>query len=332
MMLANLSADEQREFWLVQAHLASQKLGLRDISLIWLGYTHNAVFRVDAADGARYVMRLGQYDDDLLAYTKIQGRWLAGLASEIVVQRPAFTDPDTSIVVLEDAPIPILASLWQYLSGTALHVDKLTPATAGQIARVLGALHQSRVRYEPSLPVLNYQGLFGQAGRYAIADDAFTHDQMQTMAQALVPVKHTMEALSALHTDVQHVQGMLHGDLLTKNIIMMPDGRVGAIDFEYAGWGHFLYDLAPLLWQLMPRPDYIPLADAFWQAYNDAMPYPVGARVQLDVLIVARQIASLRWLSLNRHNPAISATYDAVVAQRLDELRVFVTTGIFHRH
>ncbi|MBY5920713.1 phosphotransferase [Ferrimonas balearica] len=57
--------------------------------------------------------------------------------------------------------------------------------------------------------------------------------------------------------------GLIHGDLHPGNLLIGPDGRWRAIDFEYAGTGSPLMDLAP--W-LVDAPD----EPGLWQAYLDA--------------------------------------------------------------
>ena len=115
--------------------------------------------------------------------------------------------------------------------------------------------------------------------------------------------------------------GLIHADLLSKNALF---GRaaVAALDFEYSGWGYFLYDLAPLLWGLRGerRADYAPLEDALLDGYRSARPNAQVDREALEAFVAARQVASCRWLLQNRHHPHLRSAAPDLIRQRTAEL------------
>jgi hypothetical protein len=96
------------------------------------------------------------------------------------------------------------------------------------------------------------------------------------------------------------------------------------------GWGVDLYDLAPLLWQMKPYPQYEAIADAFWQGYTEWRALP--PREWLEVFIAARQGASVRWVIQNRHLPGYAERVNEIVRQRMDEIAGFLDTGILKRN
>ena len=126
--------------------------------------------------------------------------------------------------------------------------------------------------------------------------------------------------------------GLIHADLLAKNVLFRADG-IAALDFEYCGWGFYLYDLAPLLWQLKGEraADYPQLEDAMWRGYTSIRRVDEGDRALLETFIAARQIASIRWLQSNMDNLNIRAVAPSLIAGRCEELKVFLETGNLRR-
>ncbi len=126
--------------------------------------------------------------------------------------------------------------------------------------------------------------------------------------------------------------GLIHGDLLAKNILHCAD-QPAALDFEYCGWGYYLYDLAPLLWQLKgERPDdYCQLEEAMWAGYTSKTGLDERMRAHLEVFIAARQLASCRWLLANAGHPALREIAPKLLEDRTSELRDFLKTGVLNR-
>ena len=118
--------------------------------------------------------------------------------------------------------------------------------------------------------------------------------------------------------------------MLLQNILFH-EGEVRALDFEYCGWGYYLYDLTPLLWQLKPQSRYPELEQALWDGYTSIRPLSSRHRELLETFIAGRQVASMRWVAANRHNPAYQGKVEGILAQRTVELQGFLETGMLHR-
>ena len=118
--------------------------------------------------------------------------------------------------------------------------------------------------------------------------------------------------------------------LLLKNILFH-EGEVRALDFEYCGWGYYLYDLTPLLWQLKPQNRYPQLEQALWDGYTSIRPLTQRHRELLETFIAGRQVASMRWIAANRQNPHVVGKVEAILTQRTAELQAFLETGKLNR-
>ena len=154
----------------------------------------------------------------------------------------------------------------------------------------------------------------------------FTDKQISVMDTVAEKVKSAMDELGTVDNEF----GLIHGDLLLKNILFH-EGDVRALDFEYCGWGYYLYDLTPILWQLKPQDRYPSLEQALWDGYTSVRPLSERHRELLETFIAARQVASMRWVAANRHNPAYVDKVEGIMQQRTAELQEFLETGELNR-
>lgn len=324
------NADE----WLELAHQALAAYQLSGATVAWLAYTHNAVFDVQH-EQQRYVLRLTHQPEQ-------KDRWR--LSGEVIVLHITQNKGGLSVPTTIDAPgkqayifLPqaqVSGILYPHLPGITPTAAEITPAHTQRIGAFLAQLHTippihwQTIRNNRVIslrPRLDYDGLFGDEGMYALIDATiFTESQQEIIAEVQEQVKVAMDVIGTDESDF----GLIHGDLLLKNILF-DSNIVRALDFEYSGFGYFMYDLAPLLWQLKPEPRYADLLDGLWEGYTALRPLPPYEH--LETFIAARQVASLRWLANNQYNPAIAGKAPAMIAQRIEELGNFLGTGILQR-
>jgi Ser/Thr protein kinase RdoA (MazF antagonist) len=82
---------------------------------------------------------------------------------------------------------------------------------------------------------------------------------------------------------------------------------------------------------LKPLSNYKELEEALWQGYTSKRPLTNRHRELLEIFIAARQVASMRWVAANQHNPAYQGKVEAILQQRTAELAGFLETGILNR-
>ena len=117
---------------------------------------------------------------------------------------------------------------------------------------------------------------------------------------------------------------------MLKNILFH-ENEVRALDFEYCGWGYYLYDLTPILWQLKPQARYPQLEQALWDGYTDIRPISKRHRELLETFIAGRQVASMRWIAANQQNPYVAGKVESILTKRTAELAAFLETGELKR-
>ncbi len=336
-----LSLDDQKAVWMEVACAVIETWDLTVKHISWLGYTNNAVFKVDANDGG-YVLRLhppGRINTPTLT-SELQWLRVIRQNTNLVSPFPYQTVIDGEEVLFATAyserlPAPniVFCSLFEYVEGESKSPQELDAEDMYRVGEYLAKLHTAGQFTPPQSfvrPWLNWEGLFGENSPYNPRENAhiITTEQLTVFDKVAGRVQETMQDVGQ-GTDAF---GLVHADMLSKNILFH-NGEPRALDFEYCGWGYYLYDLTPLLWQLKSErvDDYKALEDAMWEGYTAIKPQPDRYRDLLEVFIAGRQLASCRWLAVNLNHPAVREVAPQLLAQRTEELKQFLETGKLNR-
>lgn len=328
---------DQRPLWLDMAEQAMRRWGYRPLETRWLGHGSNVVFKVTTAD-AEYVLRLHPSGSVGAARLRSELWWLSSIRRETTLLAPF---PVRALIEGGEQPFleprqdkrPLLsiayAALFEYIDGAVKPARALSASDVYRIGEYLGALH-SEAQFEPPAdfdrPRLDWEGLFGEDSPYASPGERLLKNAEQRAILADV-ARQLRDPLSKLASSPE-ATGLIHADLLAKNIVFGAEA-IAALDFEYCGWGFYLYDLAPLLWQLKGdrAADYHELEDAIWRGYTSSRRVADSDRQLLEPFIAARQFASIRWLLSNLDNPSARAAAPPLIAARCAELKAFLATG-----
>lgn len=314
---AEMSLDEQKAWWLEQATSALITLDMQNAAIEWLAYTHNAVFAVNH-NQIPYILRLSLLEN---AVQVLSERTILEALS-----RAGLNVPTPMETIQSDA---ISGMLLTYIDGNSPEANSVTLDEMSAIGTFLAQLHQVKFDRKLARHALDWNGLYSKDGIYYPNDEnmsIFTDEQLSVMNDVSNNVKSAMDELGQSDNEF----GMIHGDFLLKNILFH-ENNVHALDFEYCGWGYYLYDLTPILWQLKPQTRYPQLEQALWDGYTDIRPLTARHRDLLETLIAGRQVASMRWIAANQQNPYVVGKVEAILAQRTAELSAFLETGILKR-
>ncbi len=319
-----LPTGEQKLSWEQAAAAALEQFGIAYSGLDWLAFTHNAVFRVQMADGA-LVLRLSPLDERRVLLGESEVLWLRAVqAAGLHVPPP-----------LAYGAVPayaVYALLARHLPGETRPADSVTPEDLRRVGTWLGRLHTFSTQFIPppgfTRPRLDAEGLFGAGGVYDPGAGAqlFSAAQQQIFAQVAARVAAAMAAATTAPDTGRGVFGMIHGDLLLKNILFTA-GDIAALDWEYCGWGDYLYDLTPLLWQLRDHPQAAALDAGLRAGYSAVRPLDIAQHAALETLLAGRHLASIRWIAANREHPAVAGRAAEIIAGRSAELQAFLHTG-----
>ncbi len=338
---ADWSLEKQQQLWMKLAEDVIGRWHMPKAELSWLSYSNNAVFKVRASS-SQYVLRFhppGRVQASALRWELQWLRQIRGL-TDLVAPLPISTSQDnngglfikTFSRLLPDPHI-VYGCLFEWLAGAKKSARQLTSVDVHQVGAYLGKLHTSAQLDQPasaSRPRLDWQGLFGTDSPYHVQDSAYrlSAEQLDVFAQVAQRLRAVMLQLGQSRDSF----GSIHGDLLAKNILFI-DGVPAALDFEYCAAGYFLYDLAPLLWQLKGEraEDYDRLEDELWSGYTSIKQRDTFERGLLEDFIAARQLASCRWLLVNYDNAGIRAFAPQLIDARCQELRNYLESGVLDR-
>lgn len=339
--ITNRTRNQQRQLWLEIAHSALQRWDILPQKMRWLGRGSNVVYRVRAAN-ADYVLRLHPAGSTDAARLRSELEWLTSIRRDTKLLAPcplvALVDGREKLSIeLRHDSLPhaavVHAALFEYIEGESKRAHELSADDVYRVGEFLGALHsqaQFKAAEDFDGPRLDWAGLFGEDSPYASpSESALGRAEQRRIVDRVA--QELRAPLSKLETK-PNAMGLIHADLLAKNILFRAD-TIAALDFEFSGWGFYLYDLVPLLWQLKGEraADYYLLEEAMWSGYTSIRRLDESDRALLENFIAARQLASIRWLLFNMGNPAIRAVAPALIAGRCQELKVFLETGILRR-
>ncbi|WP_026925228.1 phosphotransferase enzyme family protein [Glycomyces arizonensis] len=280
-----------------------------------IGVLNNSVHEVTAGEGSRYALRLhrpgARHSDHTLAELTFLADVHARLAAEcITVPTPVPT---------ADGRLLVSLTLPQKESGGAsveAHCDLLTWVDGKvhrpggglgahgvyQLGRALAHLHRAAENYMPpagfTLPTWDAAAMFtaehspynsGPIGEFLSGEDLALFETVAEQTAAIF-----ME----LGNDSKSF-GLIHNDFILGNchtVRRRPHSwNVGILDFDDCGWGHYLYDLAPVMGNLSDYPHFEELRQAFLTGYRIVRSLPEELETHLPVLMAARHASQCLW-------------------------------------
>jgi Ser/Thr protein kinase RdoA (MazF antagonist) len=292
------------------ARQAVTRWGIREPRLRLIKYRENAVFELVAGDGARYALRIHRsgYHSEAALLSELQ--WMAALdASGIAVPviLPDATGASFAVVASQGVPEPRQVDIFHWVEGRqfgSVEEGIADPAAIERLYRVLGALaarlHNQAVDW--TLPrgftrhAWDAEGLVGEQpfwGQFwALA--ALTAAERELLQAARERV-HADLVRYSLNPGNRDRYSMIHADLVAENLLV--DGEtVRLIDFDDAGFGWHLFELATALYFEMEQ-DYYPVAySALITGYREHRSLPDDQIEQLPLFLLARSFTYLGWV------------------------------------
>ena len=292
------------------ATAALERYGITDAQLQLLSTTQGVVYRVDAAGGERFVLRVSPADAPSPVMQGAQLRWLQTIAAQtpLCVPEPVAL-PNGAwwiTIAVNSVDEPRQCVLLRWVAGRARRAELITPTTAAAIGTTIARLHQHAQQYRSALPAdmrrWNSEQLVG-AGSCLGNGLAHAHlppEAYDTLVAASAQIGATLDAF-----DLQpHAAGLIHADLGVHNFVFAR-GQACPIDFDEWGYGAYLFDLAAPLRSFLPLATYSTLRDALLTAYARIQPRMQITGVSLNTCIAAQCMGYINWLV--RFAPAYAA-------------------------
>jgi Ser/Thr protein kinase RdoA (MazF antagonist) len=302
------AATEARFLPAAQQALAAFPVDPAGVELLHVA--ENVTWRVTGASGERYVLRLHRPGYHTLEELLAEREWIGALADAgIAVPRGIPTlqgDEYATVRVLATGEVRH-AGLAHWTEGEVL--ERLLAKAAGgvsdpalidgwfgQLGLLIAAMHDQASRWRvPSgftRHALDADGLMGQQpfwGRF------WEHPSLGPVERRLLA-----QARARLHADLAALPrttanwSMIHADLHPGNLLVH-DGALAVIDFDDAGFGWHVYDLAVALRGYRDAPFFERISAALLQGYRSRRPLFESAAALIPKFILIRRLASLGW-------------------------------------
>ncbi|WP_218509944.1 phosphotransferase [Variovorax sp. dw_308] len=281
---------------------------LRPTGISLIKVRENAVFRVDCADGRKAVLRVhrqGYHSDDAL---RSESEWLAALERDgLQVPRviPSRHGRPFELIGATSSAIGHQVDIIEWIDGRQLgSVEAGVSGGDAEIARkyrivgeTMARMHNQSSRWQPAKGFVRHswceEGLAGLRplwGRFWELD-ALLPSQRSLLGSARMAIR---EDLLAIGKSAQ-VYGLIHADLVPENFLVDGDD-VRVIDFDDAGFGWHLFDVATSLYFLKLEPYFDVAQAALIEGYRRHRDLGDQALASLPMFLAARSTTYLGWV------------------------------------
>ena len=330
-----LTPAQQGERVAALARAALESWGLEARELTLLKYRENAVFRVAASDGRRYAIRVHRagYHSDAELRSELQ--WMLALSGDgfDVPELVATRHGDLFDVVSHPGvPEPRQVDLFAWIDGRQLgsveggvegDVETLS-RTFHTIGVLAARLHNQSARWQPpagftrqawdTAGLVGEQPLWGRFWELA----ALSEPERDLLIRARDRVR---ADLSALERSPRNY-GLIHADFAPENL-MVDGSRVRLIDFDDAGYGWHLFEIATTLYFHIGQPYFAAVEQATIAGYRTERDMGAADAALLPLFYTARGFTYLGW---------VHTRHETETARELTPMLVELSCGVARRY
>jgi Ser/Thr protein kinase RdoA (MazF antagonist) len=285
--------------------------GLEAADLALHSQSENAVFRVVAPQGEVYALRVhrpGYHDREALESEHVFTSELARAGLSVPEAVSTREGQAYATVALPDSGDTRQVGLVKWIDGVVFAERLDASSDAADVARcfeelgrLIAGFHTCTEKWTPPPGFRRHawdtDGLVGEKPFWG----RFWEIQTATDAERsrLLRIRNAVrDGLSGLSRGPD-VYGMIHADLNANNVLV--DGeRLSVIDFDDAGFGWYVFDLAVALYDRndafhRTNPHFEIARDALFEGYRSVRPLSAEQRGLLPLFLLARSLMLLRW-------------------------------------
>lgn len=287
---------------LARRALEQWDLEVRDVKLV--NRSENIVFRVTAADGGVFVLRMHRPGYHSYAELVSEQLWTAALGEagiDVPVPHPTRKgEPYGQAAVLgEIRQVGLLEWVEGETMGTLMAANA-DSTDAGhrfrQLGALLAAMHDQACRWQPPptfvRPAVDADGLMGEApgwGRFWEAA-ALTPAQRSRFAG----YRERLHAVLARLPASRDRYSLIHADLHPYNVVVH-GARLHVIDFDDAAFGWHAYDFAVALKNYQSHPDFARYTAALIEGYRELRALDATTVGLIPLFLLIRALISIGW-------------------------------------
>lgn len=297
--------------FLAAAHAAAPAFDLDATDISLLSHSENVVFKVERAD-APVVMRLHRPGYNTLDQMNSEVTWVAALAAAgIAVPSPVAAASGEFYLPFSCGDEERFVGVVDWVDGQPLGgpIDGGEGASIvryyGDIGAIAAQIRKQSISWDRPAGfdrrAWDCEGFVGDNpawGRFWDVD-ALTDDQRSLLSETRTVLR---TELSALPTD-SSAYGLIHADLHLGNV--MTDGQsLTAIDFDDAGFGWFVYELAVALHPVLGEAWEQDCRSAIVEGYRQVYPLSAEEESLIDTFLTMRSVMIIGWLDARQELPA----------------------------
>ena len=269
--------------------------------------SENVTFRVaDRRDGSTWVLRLHRPGYHTLQELEAERAWIRALAAaDIEVPRPLAASDGREYV---SVTIPAtgetrFAGMTRWTEGRLLSEvlsetddDHTVENYFAQLGAITAKMHNQATAWQPPPHFIRHHldtdGLMGDAPHWG---PFWEHRSLSsTERDLLLHARGRLRQWLARMPKEQSGYSLIHADMHPGNILV-DSNRLTVIDFDDAGFGWHLYDIAVVLTYWQSKPNAPAIERAFLRGYRAVRPLPDTAEATIPVFRLIRWMASIGW-------------------------------------
>lgn len=276
----------------------------------------NAVFRVTCRDGRRAVLRIHRRGYHSSATLRSEFEWADALRRSGIETPRAILSREGQ--VFEDVGAELgketrQVDLLEWIDGVQL--GSVEAGFSGDVVSVeeayrkVGALaarmhNQAAAWSRPPDFMRHAWDLEGLVGERPLWGRFWELDGLSPAQRSLVDRTriHLRRDLAEFGTAEDRF-GLIHADLVPENVLV-DGGRLAVIDFDDAGFGWHLFELATTLYFVRTEPFHSRAAGALVEGYRAHRPLPDSHLQRLPAFLAARGLTYLGWVHTRRGEQA----------------------------
>jgi Ser/Thr protein kinase RdoA (MazF antagonist) len=269
-------------------------------------YRENAVFLVRRSSGDKFALRVHRsgYHTDAELMSELQ--WMSALAGSSIEVPTVVPAEDGSIFVKAAAPRlpePLQVDMLVWLEGEQLgsietgfsySSDELN-RLYNQVGQLAAKLHDQALAWQIpssfSRHAWDARGLLGPTPVWGqFRDLPALSEHLSLIDKACRKARQDLQRLG----QSGEIYGLIHADLVPENILRA-DGRLKLIDFDDAGFGWHMFELATALFWHIDQPYYGAIHDALLTGYRSIRRLSETLWEELPLFLFLRSLTYLGW-------------------------------------
>ena len=296
------------------ANAALSQWSLEGSALDLIKFRENAVYKLTSSEGENFALRIHRpgYHDHAALLSELQ--WIDALA-DAGIETPKVIKTDAgelmTRMIIPETGEEVYVDLFAWVDGASLGESQGDEVTAEQthwmyftIGEIAAQLHNHSSTW--SLPkgfkrhAWDLEGLVGEAPFWG----RFWELELLTEAQQALLVEARTKAtqlLQQLDTSPQHYS-LIHADFDPHNI-MVEGSKIRPIDFDDAGFGWHMFEIATALYFMQTEPHYEVMRAAIIEGYRSQRELSDEQVALLDLFLVVRGFTYLGWIRSRQETP-----------------------------